>query len=129
MRQEDGAALAVDFVDDVLWRHVLRVHVLSEVEADEVVALAAEGVALADAIAEHGTKNAVSDAAVAALQLQAGFLGAKLNVLINAGLMKDRAMAREFYEKAQRLEAEFLPRVQEVYRKVHDELAEGAKKE
>ena len=91
--------------------------------------LAMEGVELADAIAEHGTKNAVSDAAVAALQLQAGFLGAKLNVLINAGLMKDRAKALEFYNKAQEMEAEFLPKVQEVYRKVHDELAEGAKKE
>ncbi len=91
--------------------------------------LAMEGVELADAIAEHGTKNAVSDAAVAALQLQAGFLGAKLNVLINAGLMKNRAKALEFYNKAQEMEAQFLPKVQEVYRKVHDELAEGAQKE
>ena len=36
--------LAINLVDHVLWRHFLGVHILAQVEANEVVALAAEGV-------------------------------------------------------------------------------------
>ena len=42
--QPDRTALAADLVDDVLGRHLLCVHVLVNIDADEVVPLAAEGI-------------------------------------------------------------------------------------
>ena len=42
--QPDRTALAADLVDDVLRRHLLGVYVLVEIETDEVVPLAAEGI-------------------------------------------------------------------------------------
>ena len=38
------APLAINLVDHVLWRHFLGVHILAQVEVNEVVALSAEGV-------------------------------------------------------------------------------------
>ena len=44
MGQPDGSALPIDLVDDVLRRHLGGIHVLVDVQAYEVVPLAAEGV-------------------------------------------------------------------------------------
>ena len=44
MRQPHAATLAAHFVDDVLRRHVLRIHILVDIQAYKVMLLPAEGI-------------------------------------------------------------------------------------
>lgn len=52
-----------------------------------------EALELAEAVAAKGNSNALSDAGVAALMLEAGMQGARFNVLINLGGLEDAAFA------------------------------------
>ncbi len=65
-----------------------------------------EVLALARFAAEKGNVNAVSDAAVSALQARAGLEGAAWNVRINAGAIKDPVVAARLRQEAERLCAE-----------------------
>ncbi len=54
-------------------------------------------------VASKGNKNSASDAAVAALQIQAACEGAALNVFINTGSLSNTEKANELNEKANSL--------------------------
>ncbi len=75
----------------------------------EVMELAAEGLELAASLADRFNENSASDLGVAALSLQAGLLGAWLNVCINVGSLKDKALARSCRERGEALLAKALP--------------------
>ena len=60
-----------------------------------VMQLCEQALALTQAAAEKGNVNSISDAGVAALMLHAACLGAKLNVQINLGSLKDSPFVQE----------------------------------
>jgi formiminotetrahydrofolate cyclodeaminase len=60
-----------------------------------VMQLCERALALTQAAAEKGNVNSISDAGVAALMLHAACLGAKLNVQINLGSLKDSLFVQE----------------------------------
>ena len=60
-----------------------------------VMQLCEESLALAKTAAEKGNVNSISDAGVAALMLQAACRGARLNVQINLGSLKDSVFVQE----------------------------------
>lgn len=60
-----------------------------------VMQLCEQALALTQAAAEKGNVNSISDAGVAALMLHAACLGAKLNVQINLGSLKDSPFVEE----------------------------------
>ena len=75
----------------------------------EVMELAAEGLELAVSLAERFNENSASDLGVAALSLQAGMVGAWLNVCINVGSLKDKALAQSCRERGEALLAKAQP--------------------
>lgn len=81
----------------------------------EMMALAAEALRLTASLLGRFNENAASDLGVAALSLRSGLQGAWLNVLINVGSLKDRALARELREKGEALLAEALPLADQIY--------------
>jgi glutamate formiminotransferase / formiminotetrahydrofolate cyclodeaminase len=80
----------------------------------EVASLAAKVLPLLERIAMIGNRNAISDAGVAALNLEASFTGAKLNVLINLKDFSDRAFAADLARKLAELQADLFPRIDKV---------------
>lgn len=65
-------------------------------------------------VAEQGIANAISDVGVAAYSLNAAFFGARLNVIINLGSLKDEKFKRDYKGKVADLEASFSKELQEV---------------
>ncbi|MEO0069346.1 MAG: glutamate formimidoyltransferase [candidate division WOR-3 bacterium] len=68
--------------------------------------LTLETLKLCRPIVEFGNKSSISDAGVGTLSLQAAFHGARLNVLINLGGIKDQAFVSEKRESIDELSAE-----------------------
>ena len=68
-----------------------------------VVRLSAAALAEAVAVARHGHPNAASDVGVAVALLRAGARGARLNVAINTGSVKDTAYAERVTADSHRL--------------------------
>jgi glutamate formiminotransferase/formiminotetrahydrofolate cyclodeaminase len=68
--------------------------------------LALEVLRLARPIVEFGNKNSVSDAGVGTMNLDAAFRGARLNVLINLGGIKDAAWVAAKHEELDELSSE-----------------------
>ena len=62
-----------------------------------------EALVLVYRLSEIGSRIAISDAGVGAQMCKAALNGASLNVFINTKLMKDRAVAEEMNQKADRL--------------------------
>lgn len=60
---------------------------------------------LVKAMAEEGNPNSVSDAGVGALAARSAVMGALLNVKINAGGLKDRAVAEKLVKEAEEIAA------------------------
>lgn len=60
---------------------------------------------LVKAMAEEGNPNSVSDAGVGALAARSAVMGALLNVKINAGGLKDRAVAEQLVKEAEEIAA------------------------
>lgn len=60
---------------------------------------------LVKAMAEEGNPNSVSDAGVGALAARSAVMGALLNVKINAGGLKDRAVAEQLVKEAEKIAA------------------------
>lgn len=60
---------------------------------------------LVKAMAEEGNPNSVSDAGVGALAARSAVMGAVLNVKINAGGLKDRAVAEQLVKEAEEIAA------------------------
>jgi methenyltetrahydrofolate cyclohydrolase len=67
--------------------------------------LSAEGLAAAAIVAAHGNPSASSDVGVAVALLRAGLEGARLNVEVNLGSIKDDAYKRAVAGEVARLTA------------------------
>ncbi len=65
---------------------------------------------------------AVSDAGVAAQFTRTAVLGASMNVYINTKTMKDRTLAEEYNEKADRLNAYTSEKADEIFKKIEEAL-------
>ena len=77
---------------------------------------------LCRAMAETGNPNSVSDAGVGALAARAAVLGAGMNVKINAGSLKDRAVADQLIAEANDLIARANAEEAEITRIVESKL-------
>ena len=71
--------------------------------------LAAEALDLAASLLGRFNENAASDLGGAALSLQAGLRGAWLNVCINIGSLRDKALAQRCREEGEALLHHALP--------------------
>ncbi|MDD5944215.1 MAG: cyclodeaminase/cyclohydrolase family protein [Clostridia bacterium] len=75
-----------------------------------------------DVLAVKGSVMAVSDAGVAAQFVRTAVLGASMNVFINTKTMKDRALAEEYNEKAEKLNAFAADKADEIFKKIEEGL-------
>ncbi len=73
-------------------------------------------------LAEHGNKNAVSDVGVAALQARAAYEGAKMNVVINLGSIKDQDFVNKIREKVNGMDTTFYNEIEGVIKKVYESM-------
>ena len=74
----------------------------------DVMRACAAGIAQAAVLVEHGNPNASSDVQVGVELLHAGLRGARLNIEINLGSVKDQAYAAAVTREIDRLSAEAL---------------------
>ena len=72
--------------------------------------------------AEKGSTLAVSDAGDAAAFCKAALQAASLNVFINTKLMKDRAAAEDYNERANRMLQEYVPKAERIFHQVLGQL-------
>ncbi len=77
---------------------------------------------LAEKAAEHGKKDAVSDALVAAQMAYSGVVGGIANVKINLGDIEDQEFVDEMLEECQKLKEEYKNKKAEVIEKAEDRL-------
>lgn len=82
----------------------------------------AEVIDLADKAADHGKKDAVSDALVAAQMAYSGVVGGIANVKINLGDIEDQEFVEEMLEECDRLEKEYKEKKEKVVQKAEDRL-------
>ena len=80
--------------------------------------LCAQALELTASLMGRSNKNAASDLGVAALSLSAAMRGAWLNVCINLGSLKDRALADSYRARGQALMEKSLPLADEIYQAV-----------
>jgi formiminotetrahydrofolate cyclodeaminase len=71
-----------------------------------IMRLSARALDAAGVVAAHGNRNAASDIGVAIALLRAGLDGARLNVNINVGSIKDAEYTRRVAEEVERLAVE-----------------------
>ena len=90
----------------------------------EIMKLAAEALDLAASLLGRFNENAASDLGVAALSLQAGLRDAWLNVCINIGSLRDKALAQHCREEGEALLAHALPLAERVSTQVEDVIRE-----
>lgn len=88
----------------------------------EMVRCCREAVLLHEEYAEKGTKIAISDVGVGVILCKAALQGAKLNVLINLGIMKDEELKNKVLNELNELENETLCKADEIYKKVEAQL-------
>ncbi len=81
---------------------------------------------LAKITAEKGSTLAVSDAGDAAALCAAALKSASLNVYVNTNLMKNRALAEEYNERADRMITEYVPLAEQIYSEVLKKLMPGS---
>ena len=84
----------------------------------ETMELCAQALELTEGLVGKSNKNAASDLGVAALSLSAAMRGAWLNVCINLGSLKDRALADSYRARGQALMEKSLPLADEIYQAV-----------
>ncbi len=84
----------------------------------EMMELAAETIALTRSLLGRFNESAASDLGVAALSLRAAVQGAWLNVRINIGSLKDRALAEDYRRRGAALVDQVLTLADQVYETV-----------
>ena len=82
----------------------------------------AEILDIVEILSVKGSVMAVSDAGVAAQFTRTAVLGASMNVYINTKTMKDRTLAEEYNEKADRLNAYTSEKADEIFKKIEEAL-------
>ncbi|WP_367568963.1 cyclodeaminase/cyclohydrolase family protein [Lacrimispora sp.] len=80
-----------------------------------VMERAVEALGLMEILAEKGSRLAVSDVGVGVQFIRSALLGAKMNVSINTGLMKNREKAVSLNEQAEKLAQEGTRRADTIY--------------
>lgn len=88
----------------------------------EIMEKCCEGIELVKIYAEKGSVMAVSDAGVAAAFLEGALKGASLNVYINTKSMKNRELAAELNEKADRMIEEYTKTASDIFEDVRNRL-------
>ena len=88
----------------------------------EIMAACCEGITLAEEYAAKGSVLAVSDAGCAVLFCKAALQAAGLNVSANTRLMADKAHAAALDAQADQMLAEFVPKADELYKKLAHQL-------
>jgi glutamate formiminotransferase/formiminotetrahydrofolate cyclodeaminase len=88
-----------------------------------VMETAFKGFEIVKAMAETGNPNSVSDAGVGALALMTCVRGACLNVKINASSLRDKTYAKEFIEKAGKLEKLAISTAEEIIKIVESKIS------
>ena len=88
----------------------------------EIMEKCCEGIGLVKVYAEKGSVMAVSDAGVAAAFLEGALKGASLNVYINTKSMKNRELAAELNEKADRMIEEYTKTASDIFEDVRNRL-------
>ena len=81
-----------------------------------------EALALLEEYAEKGSRLAISDAGCGAAFCKAALLSARLNVLINLGLMKDEGKRDEMAARLDAFTKEGCERADRIYNKVENAL-------
>ena len=87
-----------------------------------VMQLCEQALVLTQAAAEKGNVNSISDAGVAALMLHAACLGAKLNVQINLGSLKDSLFVQETISRTEILSKRVEAMSREILKRVNESL-------
>ncbi len=87
-----------------------------------VMQLCEQALVLTQAAAEKGNVNSISDAGVAALMLRAACLGAKLNVQINLGSLKDGVFVQETASRAENICARVEAMSSDIHKRVNESL-------
>ncbi|PKM11670.1 MAG: methenyltetrahydrofolate cyclohydrolase [Gammaproteobacteria bacterium HGW-Gammaproteobacteria-3] len=82
----------------------------------------AEAIRLSQSAADIGNLNVVSDAGVAAMAAYAGLKSAALNVYVNVGSLKDRAVADEKLARLESILSSVDVAAEEIYRRVQARL-------
>lgn len=80
-----------------------------------VMERAVEALGFMEILAEKGSRLAVSDVGVGVQFIRSALLGAKMNVSINTGLMKNREKALSLNEQAEKLAQEGTRRADTIY--------------
>lgn len=88
----------------------------------EIMEKCCEAIELHREFAAKGSRLAVSDAGVGAAICKAALMGASLNVYINTGLMKDRALAKELDERADMMTEKYSAAADEIFEGVCEEI-------
>lgn len=88
----------------------------------ETMTRAAEALALAVPLADKGNPNSITDVGVAALQLDAAIRGARLNVEINLGSIKDTAWVQAKKAELERIEQASLANRQAIEASVKEKM-------
>ncbi|MGB9743050.1 MAG: glutamate formimidoyltransferase [candidate division WOR-3 bacterium] len=89
----------------------------------QTMRLALEVMKIARPVVEYGNKSSISDAGVATINLDAAFRGARLNVLINLGGIKEREFVSGMQETVDELAGEMDGLVQEYLKIVSRRMA------
>ena len=84
----------------------------------EMMEIAVETLELTDSILGKSNDSAASDLGVSALSLRAAIQGARLNVLINIGSLKNKELAEDYRVKGEALLAKALPLADKIYAEV-----------
>ena len=88
----------------------------------QVMQLCERALVLTQAAAEKGNVNSISDAGVAALMLHAACLGAKLNVQINLGSLKDSAFVQETASRTESISKRVESTSRDILKRVNESL-------
>ena len=88
-----------------------------------VMQLCEQALVLTQAAAEKGNVNSISDAGVAALMLHAACLGAKLNVQINLGSLKDALFVQETTSRTETLSKHVEAMSRDILKRVNESLS------
>ena len=88
----------------------------------QIMQLCERALVLTQAAAEKGNVNSISDAGVAALMLHAACLGAKLNVQINLGSLKDSAFVQETASRTESISKRVESTSRDILKRVNESL-------
>jgi len=93
----------------------------------EIARCCAEGIALQEELALKGSRIAISDVGVGVAFLKAALEGAKLNVLINTQILKDRELRSKIEQELREICQAFTKRADQVFAKVEQAITGGSK--